>query len=149
MGVTCCFFGHRNVFDPVDDFLYNEICRLIEAENVTEFLVGDNGDFDKAAASAVRKAKNDYGNIRLTLVRPYFSEELNSNKDFYKALYDDVVIPSESAQAHFKAAITKRNKWIIDNSDFCVFYVLRENGGAYTALKYAEKQEKKIIMFSK
>lgn len=148
MGKACCFFGHRNVFSSVDDFLYNKICYLIEAESVTEFLVGDHGDFDKAAASAVRKAKLIYGNVKLTLVRPYFSDELNSNKDFYKTLYDDVVIPSEAAQAHFKAAITKRNQWIIDNSDFCIFYVLRENGGAYTALKYAKSQGKTIISFS-
>ena len=82
MGATCCFFGHRDIFDNVEDFLYTKISYLIENENVTEFLVGDHGDFDKSAASAVRKAKLNYSNIKLTLVRPYFSEELNTNKDF-------------------------------------------------------------------
>lgn len=149
MSKTCCFFGHRNVFDSVDDFLYNKICELIEKENVTNFLVGDNGDFDKAATSAVRKAKLTCNNITLTLVRPYFSEELNINKEYYQNLYDYIVIPSEAVQAHFKSAITKRNQWIIDNSDFCIFYVLRENGGAYTALKYARSKEKNITLFSK
>ena len=149
MGTTCCFFGHRDVFSSVEDFLYSKICYLIKNENVTEFLVGDHGDFDKAAASAVRKAKLNYTNVKLTLVRPYFSEELNTNKAFYKTLYDDIVIPSEAAQSHFKAAITNRNKWMINQSDFCIFYVFRENGGAYTALKYAEKQNKNIILFSK
>ena len=149
MGIACCFFGHRTLLNSVDDFLYNQICYLIEKEGVTEFLVGDHGDFDKAAASAVRKAKLVYPNITLTLVRPYFSDELNANKDFYKTLYDNVIIPSEAAQSHFKAAITNRNKWMIDNSSFCIFYVIRENGGAYTALKHARKQEKTIILFSK
>ncbi len=149
MGRACCFFGHRDIFDSVDDFLYNKICELIEKENVTEFLVGDHGDFDKASSSAVRKAKLIHGNIKLTLVRPYFSDELNNNKDFYKTLYDDVVIPAEAAQSHFKAAITNRNKWMIDQSDFCIFYVLRENGGAYTALKYAKEKGKSIFLFSK
>ena len=44
-----------------------------------------------------------------------------------------------------KSAITKRNRWMVENSDFIVTYVCRDFGGAYSAKKYALKIGKKIF----
>ena len=46
--------------------------------------------------------------------------------------------------AHPKAAITLKNHYMIDNSDLVIVYV-EKKGGAYSAMKYAEKQCKEII----
>lgn len=142
MNNTCCFFGHRNIFEPVNDIVYEKICDLIENKNVTTFIVGDYGDFDKICTSMVRKAKQTHKNIKLILVRPYFSNELNTNKDFYRDLYDDIIIPEELADVHYKQAIGKRNQWMIENSQYAIFFVKRQYGGAYNALKYAQKLNK-------
>jgi hypothetical protein len=44
-----------------------------------------------------------------------------------------------------KFAIIKRNEWIVEQSDLIVVYCLRSFGGAYNALKYAKRKNKKII----
>lgn len=142
MDNTCCFFGHRDVFEAVATAVYEKICDLIENQNISTFIVGDHGDFDKTTAAMVRKAKKKYKNIKLILVRPYFSNELNVNKDYYAMLYDDIIIPEELANVHYKSAIRKRNEWMIDNSQYVIFYVKRNYGGAYTALRYAERTGK-------
>jgi hypothetical protein len=54
-------------------------------------------------------------------------------------VYDDVIIPDVLAGVHPKSAITKRNRWMVENSDFIIAYVLRDHGGAYSAVKYANK----------
>ena len=46
---------------------------------------------------------------------------------------------------HPKSAITLKNRWVVDFSDLVIVYVEKSKGGAYTAMKYAEKQNKKII----
>ncbi len=145
MNNTCCFFGHRDVFEPVSNLVYEKICNLIENKNVTTFIVGDHGDFDKLCSAMVRKAKKNYKDIKLILIRPYFSNELNTNKEYYSDLYDDIIIPDELADAHYKTAIPLRNEWMIENSQYGIFYVKREYGGAYNALKYARKLNKEIF----
>ncbi len=145
MNNTCCFFGHREVFESIGNRLYEKICELIENKNVTTFIVGDHGDFDKLCSSMVRKAKQNHNDIKLILIRPYFSNELNTNKDYYAELYDDIIIPDELAGVYYKSAITKRNEWMIENSRFGIFYVKREYGGAYKALNYARKLNLEIF----
>ena len=63
-------------------------------------------------------------------------------------MYDEVIIPDVVAGVHPKTAITKRNKWMVEESDYIISYVTRDFGGAYTAIKYATKLGKKIISLS-
>ena len=43
---VCCAFGHRLVFSPIGDALRQILVRLVCEENVTTFLIGDQGEFD-------------------------------------------------------------------------------------------------------
>lgn len=38
-----------------------------------------------------------------------------------------------------------KNQWMIEQSDLVIVYIERKEGGAYTAMKYAEKLNKKVI----
>ena len=57
---TVSFFGHRQIDNPLivekklDEYISDLICR----KEYIEFLVGRDGEFDKMAAAAVRRAKN-------------------------------------------------------------------------------------------
>ena len=42
---------------------------------------------------------------------------------------------------HFKEAITKRNKWLVDNTDMLIAFVENNKGGAYQCLEYAKKAQ--------
>ena len=147
--ITCTFAGHREVYQAsIMNRLDETISQIIETnEDSFCFLVGGIGDFDNLCSSAVRKAKRKYKDkhISLELVLPYFSQELNINKEYYEQSYDSVLIPSELAGVHYKSAITKRNRWLIDNSEYLIAFVHRDYGGAYTTLRYAQKRKRKII----
>ena len=103
------------------------------------------GDFDSLFSSAVRSAKKVYPHIKLIGVKPYSTNDINTDKDYYAALYDDIIIPDELAGIHPKAAIKARNRWMIDNSDIVLVYTVRNFGGAYEAKRYAERNGKRLI----
>lgn len=141
----CTFFGHRTVDEPIEAALYGTICQVIEQNKVTAFYVGGHGEFDKMCASAVRIAKRQYPEIRLILVKPQMTHEFSAHRNWYAMMFDDVMIPAESNLANYKAAIPIRNRWMAAHADIIVTYLRREYGGAFNAVKYAQKQRKSII----
>ncbi len=145
MKICCCGFGHRDLFCDIRAELNDVIEYLVTKKGVDAFYTGGMGNFDAEFTNAVRAAKTKYNNISIILVKPYFSNELNTNKEYYEYLYDEVLICEESSVLHPKAAIGKRNRWMIDKSTYVVGCTRRDYGGTYTALKYAEKQGKQII----
>lgn len=145
MGKKCCGFGHRYIYTDIKADIEEIIVDLIKNKNVDTFYTGGMGDFDDLFSYVVRKLKKQYTDIKLILVKPYFTNELNKNKDYYQANYDSVIIPDELIGAHYKSSIRLRNRWIVKNSDIIIFYVYRNFGGAYEALKYAKKQNKETI----
>ncbi len=149
---VCTFAGHREVYQAnISDKLDEAISKIVESDDSFRFLAGGMGDFDGMCSSAVRRAKRKYPDkqITLELVLPYLTKELNKNKDYYESSYDDVIVPIELAGTHFKSATTKRNRWMVDKSDWLVAFVYRDFGGAYTTLRYAEKKGLQIINLAK
>lgn len=149
---VCTFAGHREVYQAnISEMLDEAISKIINTDDSFRFLVGGMGEFDGMCSSAVRRAKRKYPNteIRLELVLPYLTQELNDNKLYYETSFDDVVIPIELAGVHYKSAITKRNRWMVEQSDWLIAFVYRDFGGAYTTLHYAEKKGLQIINLAK
>ncbi len=142
---VCCCFGHREIYKDIYGELEHAIENLIVNEKVKIFMTGGMGEFDKTFASVVRKIKIRYKDISLILVKPYFSGELNTNKKYYESMYDDVIIPDTVLGIHPKAAITKRNRWLVENSDIIISFVHRDYGGAFEAVKYANRLNKRVI----
>ena len=141
----CTCFGHRETYKDFSRVLSELLEDLILNQGVVEFWTGGMGNFDGSFSAAVRGLKRKYPDIKLILIKPYFSNELNTNKEYYEFTYDDVVIPDVLAGVHPKSAITKRNRWMVENSDFVVTYVYRDFGGAYDAKKYALKLGKTVF----
>lgn len=150
---TCTFAGHREVYQSdIDKSLDAAISQILEnGDSEFSFLVGGMGDFDGACSAAVRRAKRTHRDktIHLQLVMPYLTHELNESKNYYEQYYDDVIVPMEIAGVHYKSAITKRNRWMVDESQFLIAFVYRDHGGAYTTLKYARKKNLNIINIAK
>ncbi len=148
--LTVSLFGHRIIDDSqtVEQKLY-ELLRIImsRGDREVEFLVGRNGDFDLMTASVVRRLKKEINaeNVFLTLVLPYETAELRNNTEAFENFYDSIEISEASADQNFKFAIVARNRDMIDRSDMVVVYVKNQSGGAFQSLRYAEKNEKRII----
>ena len=143
---TVSLFGHRQSDHlwALEAQLKASVRRLIESKSCIVFLIGRNGEFDEYAASVIKQAKREIENENadLTLVLPYRV----SNIEYYEKYYDNVVIPDPVHNAHPKSAILLRNQWMIDRSDLVMVYVERNVGGAYRAMKYAERTGKSIVI---
>ena len=145
---TVSFFGHRLVERASEIEVGLEILLhdLITHKQYVEFLVGRDGEFDLLAASAIRRAVNQYGcgNTSLILVLPYMKAEYLDNKQSYLSYYDEVEICSESSNAHYKSAIRLRIRSMVDRSDLVVCCIQHKSGGAYKTVLYAKKQGKQV-----
>ena len=142
---ACCGFGHRNIFENIGDRLDSAVETAIQ-QGCEIFYTGAMGEFDSLCSSAVRKAKKSHPHIKLICVKPYFTNDINTDSDYYNAMYDDVIIPPELIGVHYKAAIKARNRWVIDNSDVILIYTVRNYGGACEAKRYAQHENKAIII---
>ncbi|MBE6727620.1 MAG: DUF1273 family protein [Ruminococcaceae bacterium] len=141
---VCSSFGHRDI-QPDMNILNSTLESLILTKKINIFITGGMGIFDSCFTSSVKKLKQKYPHIKLFLIKPYFSSELNKNKEYYTSQYDDIIIPESLAFIHPKSAIYERNKWMIDNSDIVVFNIQHNYGGAYKAFEYSVRTGKNII----
>ena len=139
---ACCGFGHREVYQNITGQLERAVLEAAK-RGCTLFYTGAMGEFDNLFSAAVRKAKKSYPNIKLICVKPYLTKEINDVYLF--TLYDDIIIPTELADVHYKQVITKRNRWIISQSEVVIIYTVRNYGGAYSAFNYARKLKKEIM----
>ena len=142
---TVALFGHRKLDDlqRTDDALSTVIRGLLKEKEYVSFLIGRNGEFDEYAASVIKRVQKELGkeNSDLILVLPYTVADIG----YYKNYYDDIIIPDCTHGVHPKGAIAQKNRWMVEQSDLVLVNVSHDKGGAYTATKYAERMNKKII----
>ena len=141
--MTVTFCGHRELDDPstIRRWLEETVDRLI-GEGADRFLLGGYGDFDSLAASVVFQAKQKHPDVRSILVLPYLDRKADAS------LYDSTLYPPLETVPR-RLAIVKRNEYMVSRSDVVVAYVLYSWGGAAATLRYAEKQQKRIIRYQK
>lgn len=131
-------YGHRKLEERLTDILRD----LIRNKEYIEIYIGRNGEFDVFAASVVKRVIKEYsyGNVGMTLVLPYPEKDM----EYYDDYYDSVMIPECIGRTHPKGAITKRNRWMVEECNLFIGYIEHE-GGAATAMKYAQKLGKDVI----
>ena len=139
------FIGHSVIYGQyrLEDRIEDLIREKLHTKEYVELYVGRNGDFDISVASATKRAQEALGhhNSSLVLLQPYPMKD----DPYYEKFYDEIWYPIDG-KTHPKAAITKRNQWMVDNADLLITYVEEgRKGGALTTLKYAEKQGVEII----
>jgi len=142
---TVALFGHRESSDlkRIQEALAPIIKKLVLKEDYVLFYIGRNGTFDECAASVIKSVQHEYGtgNSELLLVLPYEVAEI----EYYDEYYDCVYIPECVEGVHPKSAITKRNRWMVERADLVIVNVEKSHGGAYAAMKYAEKLHTRVI----
>ena len=136
---ACTFFGHRDCPDSIYSRLKSCIEALIVNHGVSCFYVGHQGRFDALALKALRELQPAYASVKYYVVlaylplkaMPYSTEE---------TLYPEGL---ESIPPRF--AISHRNKWMLDHSDYVVTYVTTSAGGAAFGKKEAERQRRIVL----
>lgn len=139
--MICTFFGHRDTPKEAEPHLYTALAYLIRNKGVDLFYVGNNGSFDFMVQKTLNKLKLDYPNIRYFVVLAYMPRKHTAFEHNFK----NSIYPEGMENTPPKYAIIKRNKWMIDKSDFVVTYVKSPVGGAAQFKSLAEKKNKTVI----
>ncbi len=146
----CCFAGHGEIYDSsLDEKIIDAAIKLIEECNVNEFWVGNYGEFDRLSASVVRKLKKVYPHIRIVLVLPYLTKEINEHGKEFKENYDTLVMADIQPNTPARYRILKANEYMVNECGYVMAYVKHSWGGAAKTLAYAQKKQKRIINIAK
>lgn len=139
MKITFC--GHKEVSNSeiVEQWL-RQVCADLIVQGADEFFLGGYGRFNFMCAAVLRDLKKVHPHIRLVLVLPYLNSTMITEG------YDESVYPPlESVPKRY--AISRRNEWMVCESDVIVAYVIRGFGGAAKTLEYAHRKKKQIIRY--
>lgn len=156
---TACFTGHRPQSLPCG---FNEahpacmkikrqprrlIIGLIEKKNITRFISGVAIGVDIWAAEIVLELKAEYPDITLEAAVPCRSQADRWNKSARErynrlvSLCDKITLISEQYTAD---CMMKRNKYMVDNSDYIIAVWNGKPSGTGNTVRYAMKTEKEI-----
>ena len=137
---TACFFGHRDVTHDIRAKLQFIIEQLITEEQINSFYVGHQGQFDSMVYSVLKELKVKYPHIRYIVVLAYMPDE------HIREVYgEDTFFPDGLESVPKRFAISIRNDWMIQHSDYAVCYVHKITGGAAKFREKAEKKGLKVI----
>ena len=162
---ACSFFGHRD-FEPtieIEEKVYAIIENLIVEKGVKRFLFGSRSNFDAFCHNIVTDLQMKYPEIvRVAylcrheggcLVGQGKSEEewlrRFAHIDVKVQEYEEIK-RSDRVDSAGRASYIERNELMIDNSDYCVFYIDQETkykSGTKIAHEYAKSKNKNICFF--
>ena len=123
------------------------IVKLIES-GVIFFGCGGARGFDTLAAEIVLELKSLYPQIKLILVLPCTNQTKGWN-DIDKKKYEHIKRKADKIRIlspyYYKGCMHVRNRYMIDNSSYCVCYCRKTDSGTAYTVRYAKKLNKIII----
>ena len=154
-----CITGHRpdklygyNLNDPRYKELFKLFKELLIENNCTEAITGMALGADILFALAVIKLKCEGYNIKLHCAIPC---RHHSDKWAYdsKVLYNYILKSADyvklvSDEEYKPWLMQKRNEYMVDQSDKVIAVWDGSKSGTYNCVKYAEKQNKEIIVIN-
>ena len=129
---ACTFFGHRDCPQTIQPKLNEVLVDLITNHGVDTFYVGNHGQFDALVRCSLKKLKREYPNITYAVVLAYMPTTPKEYED-----YSDTMLPEGIEAVHPRYAISWRNNWMLNHSDYVVTYITHSWGGA---ARFAKKQ---------
>ena len=149
--LSCCFTGHRNIpygiAGELREVLEREILKLYES-GCRRFLSGGAVGFDLMAAEAVLNIKKSCPDVKLIMVLPCkeqhrnyrFGDRIRYGKILESA--DENIILNEK---YCTGCMHHRNKYLVNNSDICIAYMLQKSGGTVYTVNYARECNRTVI----
>ena len=134
----CFMFGHAttpydaiSLIEAAAEKQYNEYY-------IRTFIVGNRGNFDSHAATAIKNLKKKYSDISLLLLLAYHPAErpVHLTEGFDNSYYP----PLEGVPRQY--AIVRANQFMVDTADSIICYVNRI-GNTRKLLEQAERRQKK------
>ena len=104
------------------------------------YYVGNQGQFDAFVRSILRELKKEYPQIDYAVVLAYMPGKQMKYDD-----YSDTMLPEGIESVHPRYAISWRNNWMLQQSDYVVTYITHSWGGAAQFAEKARRQRKIVI----
>ena len=141
--MTCTFFGNRDAnIKKFEAPLFKTLVDLIENKGIDTFYVGNQGNFDFAVQKQLKQLQTIYPHIKYSIALAYLPKE---KSDFHKTDFCNSFVPERVETGPIRFAIDRRNRWLINNSDYVVTCVRSIVGGAAKYKALAEKKGKIVI----
>lgn len=139
---ACTFFGHRDCPVAIKPRLRTAVVELIERYGVDRFYVGRQGTFDAMVRSVLQELAEAYPHISYAVVleRLPDGKQKPDMRDFSHTIFPDGL---ETVPPRF--AISKRNEWMLRQSDYVVAYITHAWGGAAQYVQKAARMEKVVV----
>ena len=144
---ACAVTGHRNLGQDFSKNLLKE--KLLEVINkgVDTFLVGMAIGFDSACFKVLEEIQQQK-NIKIIACIPCENQDVNFTKEqkieyrkMVNSAYEVVLI----SKNYTPSCMLKRNRFMVDNSEYLICYLRQDNGGTKYTVDYAQKLGKNII----
>ena len=149
---NCCFTGHRDIppdlLPEIRKNLEFELEKLYVLNGVKTFISGGAVGFDMIAAEMVVELKRRHPDVALIFALPCGDHSKKwSDSDISKlrilSLYADEVITL--TPTYTRGCMHERNRFLVDNSLYCIAYCKKTSGGSYYTVNYAKKKNRTII----
>lgn len=157
---SCCFTGHRPQSLPFRSNESDEHCidlkrrlkenivKLIVEKGVTHFISGMAIGVDMYAAEIIIELKKDYPNILLEAAIPCknqpakWSEQLRNR---YDAILEKCDIRTVLQENYTSDCMHKRNRYMVDHSDYVIAVWNGKPSGTGKTVQYAEMRGVEVI----
>lgn len=146
-----CFTGHRLLpKDRVERILKrldHEVENLIR-QGITDFISGGALGFDQVAASLIVAKREMGADIRLIFALPCKNQDEQWNAD-QKRLYHNLLAAADEiiyvSAEYSDGCMKRRNRYMVDNSSYCICARLHSMSGTEQTVKYARQRGLRII----
>ena len=149
---TCCFTGHRNIPENEKEIIKEKLKNILHeliSKGVIWYGNGAARGFDLLAAQTVLEMKQEYPQIRLILVLPCMNQTTKWYDKAEIALYNDILKQADKVvclhEHYADGCMLERNRYLVDNSGYCVCYLSSNVGGTAYTVRYAERQTLQIF----
>ncbi len=148
---TCCFTGHRELSKTEEKQILAPLSDKIQqmiTKGVTVFRNGGALGFDTIAALTVLSLKQKHPEIKLYIDAPHKHQSSKwsvYDKNLYEYILERADCVTYVSESYQNGCMQKRNRYMVDNSDFVIAYVKRPSGGSYYTACYAESIDKEVV----
>ncbi len=148
---SVCFTGHRDIDPASVPFIrakLREILIKCIEDGYCDFYNGGARGFDLLSAEEVLKLKEAYPHISLFIVAPCRGQTRGWRKED-AVLYEKITASADGVNYlspfYFDGCMQIRNRYMVDNSELLIAYLVRNYGGSAGTVTYAEKNGVTVI----
>ena len=148
---TCCFTDHRLIkkseIPKIQELLIDKIKNLLN-KGVIKFLNGGALGFDMIAADTILAFKSICPQIQLIMVLPCKNQSEKWSQE-NKLHYQDILNKADKiiylSDKYYDECMLDRNRYLVDNSNYCIAFLKHKRGGTLFTVNYAKKLGKNVI----